>query len=123
MAKLKPIKFKDMKEGKMKEIATLFFICYSPKSTVTEILYPNTFNNSQLKKKEYQKGKYVNPNLQNKTKEWEEKGYFNKKIMKIPYQRNGKEQTYDSPVYMLNLNPLYEYFEQKGNWDKVKYKF
>ena len=105
-------RLKDIQGGKMKEIARLFFICYSPKSLITELLYPDTFRRG--KKKDYQKGKYVNPNLQNKTKEWEERGYFDKKIWKIPYEKNGRKQTYDSPVYMLNLKPMYEYFEEKG---------
>ena len=54
------------------------------------------------------------PIIQRKISEWKDKGYLDEKIMTVSYQRKGRKLTCEAMGYRLNLEPMYEYFKNKG---------
>jgi hypothetical protein len=117
----------NIQEGKMKDIARLFFLSFITKSQATKILYVNRIKNREElhKKKLLSSVGYVAPEITKRINEWQERGFLEVSNRKVQYHKkeiqNKKEVLIKEgkPTYafLLNLNPLFLYCKEKYDID------
>ena len=98
----------NIKKGKGKEIARLFFITFTTQEILSKFLYPNRKKKAKGKRKE--KIHYVEPIINIRSKEWDSYGFL-EKSKPIPFKDKLERQQY---VYwkIMNLEPIYKFCKE-----------
>lgn len=110
----------NLQEGKMKDMARLFFLPNMTKAEATKILY----SDRRERKMKYYRTKrgYTAPEITKRIREWQELGFIITSKDKILYWKKEKEQNNDREIeikcgkpayaYLMNLEPLYRFCKE-----------
>src|SRR3989344_8555366 len=103
----------NIKKGKGKEIARLFFITFTTQEILSKFLYPNRKKKAKGKRKE--KIHYVEPIVNIRSKEWDSYGFL-EKSKPISFKNKWDRKQY---VYwkIMNFEPFYRFCKDKHNID------
>lgn len=109
--------FKDFNSEVGKRISKAWFITFSNSKGITDFVYGNEIDHQNWKviKKKKIKKDTINGAVKTRFTKWKRLGFFEvSRNLKIKTWRRGNWYYPTTKLYMLNLNPLYNYCEEKN---------